>query len=69
MTEPDPLTTGQVAKWCHVSRASVLNWIRNGKLKAYSTPGGHFRILASDLLPFLEAHGMPVDEELRQPLE
>ena len=66
MTEIHPLTTGQVARYCHVSRATILNWVRKRKLKAYATPGGHFRVLAADLLAFLEAHGMPVDAELRQ---
>jgi excisionase family DNA binding protein len=69
MTEFNPLTTGQVARYCRVSRGSILNWIRQGKLKAYATPGGHFRVLASDLLPFLDAHGMPVDEEIMQSLQ
>ena len=69
MTEIHPLTTGQVARYCHVSRATILNWIKKSVLKAYATPGGHFRVLSADLLSFLEAHGMPVDAELRQSLQ
>ena len=66
MTEIHPLTTGQVARYCHVSRATILHWIKKGVLKAYRTPGSHFRVLAADLVSFLELHGMPVDAELRQ---
>ena len=69
MTEIHPLTTGQVARYCHVSRATILDWIKSGKLKAYTTPGSHFRVLSADLLSFLEAHGMPVHADLRQPLQ
>ena len=61
-----PLTTGQVAEYCQVSQATILNWIKKGKLEAYATPGGHFRILLADLLSLLEAYGMPVDPELRR---
>ena len=64
MASVKPLTTGQVATYCHVSQATILNWIKKGELKAYATPGGHFRILAAELLLFLEAYGMPVDPEI-----
>jgi excisionase family DNA binding protein len=66
MGSTKPLTTGEVAKYCHVSQATILNWINKGKLKAYVTPGGHHRILLPDLLALLEAYGMPLDPELRR---
>lgn len=61
--EDKPLTTGEVASYCHVSKESVINWIKEGKLRAYRTPGGHYRILKSILKEFLKAHGMPVDRD------
>jgi excisionase family DNA binding protein len=65
MSGTKPLTTGQAARYCHVSQATIINWIRKGKLKAYATPGGHYRILLPDFLSFLESYGMPVDSMLR----
>jgi excisionase family DNA binding protein len=57
-----PLTTGDVARYCHVSQVGVLKWIKNGKLKAYSTPGGHYRIQRQEFREFLQQYKMPVDE-------
>lgn len=67
MPNRGPLTTGQAAQHCHVSQATIVNWIRDGKLRAYTTPGGHHRIRRSDLVAFLERHGMPIHSELREP--
>ena len=53
------LTTGDVARHCHVSSETVNNWIRTGKLDAYSTPGNHRRIQLDDFATFLELHDMP----------
>nr|HID14215.1 helix-turn-helix domain-containing protein [Anaerolineae bacterium] len=65
MSEIKLLTTGQAARYCHVSQATIVNWIKRGKLKAYATPGGHHRILLSDFLAFLETYKMPMDSALR----
>ena len=65
MEDIKSLTTGMVAKYCHVSQATIVNWIKQNKLRAYKTPGGHYRILQSNLLSFLKAHGMPIDPALR----
>jgi excisionase family DNA binding protein len=67
MSSNRPFTTGQVAEYCHVSQATIINWIKDGKLECYTTPGGHYRILESDLVSFLKTHGMPVDAELQEP--
>ena len=53
------LTTGDVARHCHVSSETVNNWIRTGKLAAYATPGNHRRVLLEDLSSFLMSHAMP----------
>jgi excisionase family DNA binding protein len=59
------LTTGQAARYCHVSQATIINWIKEEKLEAYTTPGGHHRILLSDFLSFLKAYKMPIDPTLK----
>lgn len=60
------LTTGEVAKYCQVSPVTVFRWIKENKLAAHSTPGGHYRVKATDLLAFLTEHAIPVDTELRR---
>jgi excisionase family DNA binding protein len=65
MEKGGPLTTGDVASYCHVSHVTVFRWIKRGILKAYSTPGGHYRIRCDDLVDFLEHQGMPVSPELQ----
>jgi excisionase family DNA binding protein len=67
MAEIQTLTTGQAARYCCVSQATIINWIKKGKLEAYATPGGHYRILLPNFLSFLEMYRMPVDSELRTP--
>jgi CheY-like chemotaxis protein len=42
----------------------VIRWIETGKLKAYSTPGGHRRVKWSDLITFLTQNRMPIPKEL-----
>jgi excisionase family DNA binding protein len=65
MVKTKPMTTGQAARYCHVSQATIVNWIKDGKLKAYATPGGHYRIPLPDFLLFLKTYEMPVDSNLR----
>ncbi|GAB4405835.1 MAG: response regulator [Anaerolineales bacterium] len=60
------LTTGEVAQYCQVSPVTIFRWIKEGKLPAHSTPGGHYRVRATDLLAFLAKHSIPVDTELRR---
>jgi excisionase family DNA binding protein len=62
MKDQKPLTTGQVAAYCHVSHVTVLKWIKEGRLKAYTIPSGHYRIQKQDFHEFLVEHKMPVDE-------
>ena len=59
MVEKTVFTTGDVAAHCHVSQETVANWIRQGRLVAYQTPGRHRRIPLSELRSFLAKHGMP----------
>ncbi|MBF0123456.1 MAG: excisionase family DNA-binding protein [Candidatus Omnitrophica bacterium] len=41
---PQYFTTSQAAELLHVTRFTVLNWIKKGKIKAVATLGGHQRI-------------------------
>ncbi|MBN1621258.1 MAG: response regulator [Endomicrobiales bacterium] len=59
------LTTYQISKLCGVTLTTVTNWVENGLLPAYKTPGGHRRIQREDLLKFLEKHNMPVPDGLK----
>lgn len=59
-----PLSTGEAAVFCHVSQVAIYKWIKEGKLKAYKTPGNHHRIQVVDFVKFLERYGMPVPEGL-----
>jgi len=55
-------TTSEVANYCAVTNDGVLKWIKSGKLRAFSTPGGHYRVSAEDFRSFLEKYEIPIDE-------
>jgi two-component system response regulator VicR len=57
------LTTGDVADYCQVSRSSVFRWIREGKLEAFTTPGGHYRVPENEFRNFLARYGIPIYQE------
>lgn len=63
-----PLTTGQVAKYCHVTHRGVLKWVASGKLRAYRTPGKHSRVSREDFIAFLQEYKMPIPQELVEPV-
>jgi len=54
----------EVADICGVVNQTAINWIKNGFLKAFMTPGGQYRVYAEDLLSFLSSRGMRVPEGL-----
>ncbi len=62
------ITTGDVAEHCQVSYETVKNWIRQGKLPAFETPGGHHRILIENFKTFLASYGMPAYEHGPEPV-
>lgn len=47
------LTTTQAAKYLNISMATLKKIIIQGKIKAFKTPGGHYRIRKADLLETL----------------
>ena len=60
------LTTGQVAEACEVSLVTVKKWIGHGKLKAFRTPGGHFRVSIDEFRRLRTAYGFPAEPEVRR---
>ena len=55
----------EVSKFFKVTRATVANWISAGKLTAYETIGGHYRIMREDLLKFIKQRKLPLPDELK----
>jgi len=53
------LTSGQAAAHCQVSTPTLKSWIREGRLHAFRTPGGHVRVAVEDFQRFLRKHRMP----------
>lgn len=66
ITEDRPLTTFEVSRVCGVVHGTISNWIDEGKINAYKTPGGHRRIKMADLLVFLKIYDIPVPPEIIQ---
>jgi excisionase family DNA binding protein len=56
----------EVADICGVVNQTAINWIKNGFLKAFMTPGGQYRVYAEDLLAFLSSRGMRVPADLAE---
>ena len=54
----------EVANICGVVNQTAINWIRNGHLKAFSTPGGQYRVYRDDLVLFMQNRGMRIPAEL-----
>ena len=59
----------EVANLCGVVNQTAINWIRNGYLKAFMTPGGQYRIYQEDLVAFLQGRSMRVPPELELTLK
>lgn len=57
-------TTYEVSRYCSVDLSTVINWIEQGKLLAYKTPGGHRRVKEEDLVHFLKEYHMPIPGDL-----
>jgi len=56
------LTTGEVARICHVAPRTVSKWFDTGKLRGYRIPGSRDRRIPVDqLVAFMRAHEMPLD--------
>jgi CheY-like chemotaxis protein len=56
------LTTGDVARICHVAPRTVSKWFDSGQLKGYRIPGSRDRrIPVGELMRFMKMHNMPTD--------
>jgi excisionase family DNA binding protein len=63
--DPDELlTSSEVGALLQVNPSSVKNWVNDGLITAFRTPGGHRRIRATDLVAFLDSHQMPIPKRL-----
>jgi len=59
----------EVANICGVVNQTAINWIKNGYLKAFTTPGGQYRVYSEDLVEFLHSRGMRMPDELKRVLD
>ncbi len=64
MTQRSFFTTFEISEICEVNPTTVQNWVKENKLKAYVTPGGHRRVRREDLIAFLKQFGMPIPASL-----
>jgi len=54
------LTTGEVARICHVSIRTAAKWIDNGLLRGWRVPGSNRRIVPiTKLAKFIKENRMP----------
>ncbi len=58
----------EVANICGVVNQTAINWIKSGYLKAFTTPGGQYRVYSDDLHRFLIDRGMRIPAELEEAL-
>lgn len=56
-------TTFEIGRICSVYPTTVINWIKEGKLPSFATPGGHRRVKRDDLAGFLKKYGLPLPPE------
>ncbi len=54
-------STGDVAEIFGVTRKTVASWIKNGKISAFKTPGGHNRINESEIEKLKEIKNVVVE--------
>ena len=47
------VSTGQAAKLCSVTPDTILKWIKNNRVEAVKTAGGHYRITKEKLKPYM----------------
>ncbi len=66
MPESALLTPREAARHLAISYPTIKQWILSGKLKTTRTPGGHHRISAATLKPFLAADKAKAPEESRE---
>lgn len=58
------LTSHEAGALLQSNPTTINKWVKEGRIKAHATPGGHRRIKAADLVAFLVEYDMPVPEAL-----
>ena len=58
------LTSHEVGGMLQCNPSSVNKWVKEGKILAHRTPGGHRRIKAGNVVAFLKKFEMPVPAAL-----
>ncbi|MCK5689407.1 response regulator [Myxococcota bacterium] len=64
ITADSLLTSHQAGTILQVNPSSINKWVKEGRIPAFRTPGGHRRIKASDLVDFLTKYDMPIPQNL-----
>lgn len=54
----------EVANICGVVNQTAINWIKNGYLTAFCTPGGQYRVYLDDLVDFMKKRKMRIPSDL-----
>lgn len=49
-------TIPQAARFCSISRVTLWRWVKSGKIKAFTTPGGQYKIRQEDLHSFIRGN-------------
>jgi len=64
------MTTTELARLCGVSRFTIINWVKQGRIKVIRTAGRHCRIPVSEALSLLRTFGKnkkPSPSVLKEP--
>lgn len=64
--KPEVFSALEVANICGVVNQTAINWIKGGHLKAFTTPGGQYRVYPDDLALFMKSRNMRIPEELNE---
>ena len=57
-------TTFQIAEMCGVRPTTIISWVKQKRIPAFVTPGGHRRVRHDDLMAFLRKHKIPMPAAL-----
>ncbi len=55
-------STQEAAVYCRVTRFTIINWVKQGLIKATRTAGGHRRIARNELMVFMRTNNMDIKE-------
>jgi excisionase family DNA binding protein len=62
---PQEIKTDYVCKIFNVTHVTIIDWIKKGKLRAFMTGGGHYRVMREDLIKFIKEKGRPIPDDLK----